>query len=196
MLGQALGERAAALDGQGEFAQDFLQRWVAFLLLQHEQPAQQGQASVHQRGQLTGEGAEGLGVNAPAQAGDLDVDLQGSALGLALAARSSLAGCVLAVLLVLVLAVFALAVLALVGLDHLGWEKAHLLEAAEGLVLVGDVRQGALDGLALGIHRFVGEDRHKVPPVSDGSGVADYLFNRGAAVKDQAQAVVANGSHP
>ena len=55
MLRQRLGKRAAAFDGQGQLAENFLERAVALLFFQHAQSAQQRQAGVHQRRQLPGE---------------------------------------------------------------------------------------------------------------------------------------------
>ena len=50
MLGQALGEGAAAFDGYRQFVNDALEGGVALLLFQHAQTAQQRQAGIHQRG--------------------------------------------------------------------------------------------------------------------------------------------------
>ncbi len=73
MLGQRLGEGAAAFDGNGQIAQNVFQVGAFFLFLQHAQAAQQGQSGLHQCGQLPGEGAEDLGFDAAAQAGNFDL---------------------------------------------------------------------------------------------------------------------------
>ena len=76
MLGQGLGEGAAAFDGEGQFADDVLEGGVLLLFFQHAQAAQQRQAGIHQRGQLAGEGGQDLGFDLAAQAGDLDLELR------------------------------------------------------------------------------------------------------------------------
>jgi len=70
VLRQGLGKRAAAFDRQRQFAQDFFERAIALLLLQHAQSAQERQARVHQRRQLPGERREHLRFDPPAQARD------------------------------------------------------------------------------------------------------------------------------
>ena len=82
VLGQALGEGAAAFDGHGQFADNALEGGVPLLLFQHAQAAQQRQAGIHQRRQLAGEGGEDLGFDPAAQAGDLDVEIDVEPLAL------------------------------------------------------------------------------------------------------------------
>src|SRR5439155_2356808 len=65
MLRQPLGEGAPALDSQGQIRDDLFERGVFFLPLQHTQPAQQGQAGVHQRRQLAGKGRQYFGSDFP-----------------------------------------------------------------------------------------------------------------------------------
>ena len=94
-----------------------------FLLFEHAQAAQQRQAGIDEGGQLPGESGQDLGFNLPAKPGDLDVDAKalffcpgfGAAFGLLLAL-----------------------LFGLVHLDDLGREQSHFLDAADGLVLVGD----------------------------------------------------------
>ena len=80
MLRQGLGKRAAALDGERQFAKNSPERGVALLFFEHAQAAQERQARVHQRGQLAGEGRQHLGFHPPAQTGNLDLDVERASL--------------------------------------------------------------------------------------------------------------------
>ena len=82
MLGQALGEGAAAFNRHGQLADDRLEGRIPFLLFEHAQAAQQGQPGIHQRRQLAGESGEDLGFYPPAQPGDFDVEVDVESLAL------------------------------------------------------------------------------------------------------------------
>ena len=142
VLSQGLGEGAAAFDGQGQFAEDTLEGHVALLLFQDAQPAQQGQAGVHQRGQLAGEGGKDLGFDLAAQAGDFDLKIEGAAFLFGAAFACGGPG------------LFVGLGFGLIDLDDFGGEKVHFLDPADGLVLAGDF-QGAFGFLAVGVHRDV-----------------------------------------
>ena len=147
VLGEGLGEGAAAFDGGAQFAQDVLEVDVFFLFLQHAQSAQEGQTGLHQGGQLAGEGGEHLGFDPSAQAGDFDLKIEGAAFGAAF--FGGLFGGGLGRL----AAAFVL--------DDLGGEEPHVADAADGLVLAGDF-EGALGFLAAGVHGDIVEFWHKI----------------------------------
>ena len=135
VLGQGLGEGAAALDSGAQFAKDVFEVDVLLLFLQHAQSPQKGQAGLHQSRQLAGEGGEHLGFDPSAQAGDADLQVEEAALG-----ASFFAG------------LFGGGVGRLAGafvLDHFGGEEPHVPDAADGLILAGDF-ESALGFLAAG----------------------------------------------
>src|SRR5947207_14559079 len=80
MLREAFGKSAATFDGEGEIADDTFQRRMSFLFYQNRQSAKERQTGVHERRQLTRKSGKNLGLNFPAQAGNLDIDIDPAAL--------------------------------------------------------------------------------------------------------------------
>jgi hypothetical protein len=149
VLGQGLGEGAAPFDGRAQIAQDVLEIGAFFLLLQDAQSAQEGQSGLHQSGQLAREGGQHLGLDPPAQAGNVDLEIEGAAAFLV----TFFAGLFGAGVSRLAAAAFVF--------DDLGGEEAHVADATDGLVLAADF-EGAFGFLAPGVHGHIIVLWHKI----------------------------------
>ena len=139
MLRQRLGKSAAPFNRQGQFADDGFEGAVALLFFENAQPAQEGQAGIHQRRQLPREGRQYFLFYPAAESGDFDLNVERAAFFAAAGPGFFLAG---------------LLFLDFFGLGNFGREQAHLLHAANGLVLGGDF-QAALRFVAAGVQCHV-----------------------------------------